>query len=515
MLLAAVVCVLADPAAAGVEVPPERPVADFNGDYYGDLAVGVPSEEVNGAEYAGAVNVVYGGPDGLGVEGNQLFTQAGAVYGDPQIGAAFGSALAVGDFDLDGYDDLAVGAPGWDEVTLRDAGLVVVLYGSSEGLIIREGSFLLLLSRGARFGSALAAGGFDRSGADDLAVGAPYWSTRRNPATPEVGGVSVLYGSRFGFSRQWWYQGSTGVAQSPDQLDHFGTALAVGDFDFDGRDDLAVGAPGERVPRYLGADRAGVVHVMYGSDDGLTADRDQLWGQSSRGIASNPEQDDGFGSALAAGDLDHDLYDDLVVGAPGETDDRCPAACSRAGAVHVLYGTETGLRTPRGRILRPPWSQQPTDFEYGSALAIGDLDGDRFDDLAIGVPGWRSEAGLVLGLVRIQFGSGDGLDTQTGYELRVPGGQEATRFGHALSAGDFDGNFVADLAVGAPGFDVAVKHGLIRVEDAGAVEVFYGEDGERPPPAEGAQSWSQGELSILDLLGESERGDLFGLALAP
>jgi hypothetical protein len=513
VLILAGLLAVAAPAAA-VEVPPDHPIGDFNGDYYSDLAVGVPAEEVGGVYYAGAVNVVYGGPDGLRVEANQLIDQSGDVYGTPQTGALFGSALAAGDFDGDGYDDLAVGAPFYDEGGVRDGGLVVLLYGSPAGLAPREGAFRFLLVRGARYGSALAAGAFDGYVGDDLAVGAPFWTSPRARRTPEVGGVEVLYSSRFGFRRSWWTQGSPGVAQSPDPYDHFGSALAAGDFDHDLHDDLAVGAPGERAVRYGGADRAGVVQVLYGSRAGLTAEGNQLWSQASRRVASSPEEDDGFGSTLAAGDFDGDVYADLAVGAPGEEDDRCASPCPRAGAVHVLYGGEQGLAGTGAALVRPPWSWSPEDFRFGAALAAGDLDGDGADDLAVGAPGWESFAGDTLGQVRLLFGSGAGLGGGRSSDLPNPFPQLLSGYGSALSAADFDGDWTSDLAVGAPAFDVDLKHGVIVAEDGGAAIVFQSIRNEGPAPA-GAREWAQGALSLLDLLGTSERGDLFGSALAP
>lgn len=411
-LLLAGALALAGPAAGqdGVPVPPEAPPADFNGDGYGDLAVGVPNEEVLGVYYAGAVNVAYGGPDGLTSEGDQLITQAGDVYGSPQTGAAFGRALAAGDFNFDRYDDLAVGAPLWDEPRLRDAGLVVVLWGSAEGLVPDPGSFRFLFARGARYGSALAAGQFDRWAPDDLAVGAPGWTDWARDV-PEAGGVEVLYGSRrSGLGRgQWWSQGTPGVADWPDAEDHFGAALAAGQFgsgpqeEGADQDDLAIGVPGERVPLYRGADRAGVVHVLYGGDEGLTADGAQLFSQWTRGIGSDPEEDDAFGSALAAGRFGQGVGEALVIGAPGESDDRCAGSCPRAGVVHVLYPGEGGLSGRGSDIFRPPWTWDPTDFEYGAALAVGDFGGDDEDDLAVGAPFWRSSEGELLGRVHFLF----------------------------------------------------------------------------------------------------------------
>lgn len=510
VLCLAVALSVAAPAAAQ-EVPPEHPIADFNGDYYSDVAIGIPSEEVDGAEYAGAVVVLYGGEGGLTAAGSQLIDQRGDVYGEPQIGAMFGKALAVGDFDGDFYDDLAIGVPYWDEVAgLRDAGLVVILYGSPDGLAPRESAWMFEFARGARFGSALVAGAFDNRVGDDLAVGAPGWTPpSRSPR--EAGMVQVFYATRFGFRRAWLWQGMRGIPQSPGEDDHFGAALAAGDFDWDGWDDLAIGVPGEGI---RGTDGAGLVHVLYGTDGGVNAARDQAWSQRSRGVASDPETGDGFGAVLAAGDLDADVYDDLAVGAPAEQDDRCATPCPDSGIAHVLFGGETGVSRSGARTLRPPWDWRPDGFRFAAALAIGDLDDDRYADLAIGAPGWRTESGNAFGMVHVAFGGSAGLGEERARDVPSPFPQGDALYGAALAAPDVDGDWVADLLVGAPGYDVPLKHGLLRAEDAGAAIELPGVAGFGPDGLS-ARLWAQGELSTEDVPGESEDGDLLGLALAP
>ena len=146
------------------------PYADFNGDGYADLAVGVPGEDVNGVKYAGGVNVLYGSSRGLTTTGNQLWTQdSPGVKDAAEEFDRFGSALAIGDFNGDGYADLAVGVPGEDVGRVAYAGAVNVLYGSPSGLTAEGDQFWHQDSPGVKdtaevgdgFGGALATRGFN------------------------------------------------------------------------------------------------------------------------------------------------------------------------------------------------------------------------------------------------------------------------------------------------------------------------------------------------------------------
>jgi FG-GAP repeat len=109
--------------------------ADFNGDGFADLAVGVPDEDVGTITNAGAVNVLYGSGTGLSAAGNQLWHQdSGGILDGAEADDIFGWALAAGDFNGDGFADLAVGVPGESVGTISFAGVVNVLYGSGSGL---------------------------------------------------------------------------------------------------------------------------------------------------------------------------------------------------------------------------------------------------------------------------------------------------------------------------------------------------------------------------------------------
>src|SRR5207244_3597033 len=94
---------------------------DFNGDGYGDLGVGVPGEGVGTAAAAGAVNVLYGTASGLTADFSELWHQSRPSVADSvEADDHFGAAIATGDFDGDGYDDLAVGVPDENVGTIAD-----------------------------------------------------------------------------------------------------------------------------------------------------------------------------------------------------------------------------------------------------------------------------------------------------------------------------------------------------------------------------------------------------------
>src|SRR5919109_4526849 len=121
--------------AAQVEAARGRASSDFDGDGYSDLALGVPRENVLGVHDVGAINLLYGSASGLTSDRNQLwYEDVPGVPAEGEPSDLWGFSLAAADFDGDGYDDLAVGAPFEDVGTERNAGAVTVLFGSPGGL---------------------------------------------------------------------------------------------------------------------------------------------------------------------------------------------------------------------------------------------------------------------------------------------------------------------------------------------------------------------------------------------
>jgi cysteine-rich repeat protein len=358
---------------------------NFNGDAYDDLVIGCPYESIGTILGAGAVGVLYGSPTGLSTSGDQLWWQdVSGVLGISEKDDNFGLAVATGDFDWDGYDELAIGVPGQELDGLTDAGAVQILKGSPTGLTATGNelwgqdfpSVEGVHAKNDRFGKALAVGHFNTDGYADLAIGVPG----DNVGALSPGAVNILYGSASGLTDvgdQRWHQDVPGVLGIPANSEHFGGSLAAGDFDGDGADDLAIGIPTKTIG---GQTNAGAIQILYGgSSAGLTVVDNEHIGQDLAWVPGTASGGDQFGASLTAGDFSGDGIDDLVVGAPFDDE-----TSNNSGTATVFYGALLGLSSTGVQEIGAGATLDDSGRRLGLALSSGDLDGDGRADLVIG-----------------------------------------------------------------------------------------------------------------------------------
>ena len=400
-LAAGLVVIAAVPAAASAT---SNAAADFNGDGADDLAVGVPDEDLALIQ-AGAVHVIYGSPgtglDAAAALADQFFHQDRAgVQETVEASDNFGNALAGGDFDQDGFDDLAVGARLEDLTGISsNDGVVHVFYGSATGLTFGAddlwsqdtGTIQSTAGADETFGHSLAAADFTGDGVDDLAIGVTEEDVG---AAADAGAVHVLHGvAGSGLTdsgNQLFDQDTGAVPGTAEQSDLFSDALSTGDLNGDGIADLVIGAEGEDVG---GDNGAGAFNVLYGAAGGLTDVGSQEWDQDSAGIDDAAEPDDILGEALAVGDMNGDGFDDVAAGAIQEE-----VGGTDAGGVSVIYGSAgVGLTSANNHFLTQDTAgvqDSPELFDaFGEALVSYDANGDGTSELAIGAPGEERVAG--------------------------------------------------------------------------------------------------------------------------
>jgi len=441
----------------------------------------------------------------------------------------FGWAMATGDYNCDGVDDLAVSAIGEGPNGGKTTGSVFMYLGvAGLGLVpwtrIDEKDLLpLSLGNNDRFGSALASAKIDADACSDLVIGAP--GAAITSGGNHSGVVFVLYGSTTGLridnSVQVIDQHGLVSGETDSPGDNFGATLALSG---ENPPLLAIGVPGETV----GSIKSGFVNVA-------KADLSQPKGQQFAKFAQlqPPTLDAGaqFGTALVFSDFDFDGHRDLAVGEPDwgyspgkvfvypgngsgydaavtvnehsslQTSNYDGFGSTLAVGAILSNGGELIVGAPdfytgNGRVfLYAPNGGHLSGFTVmdgiavgnggiGSSLKVADIDGDGNQDIVTGVPGHRSaQTGVDLGEIAIyefHFDPEDLTLTQqlswtaqvgpSGYEVTPADGDD---FGVPVAVGDFNADGKKDLVGGMPNRSDE-GNGTDYIANSGAFVEFFG-----------------------------------------
>jgi hypothetical protein len=449
------------------------PAGDVNGDNISDFMASAPGN------IGGVVVIIYGRnestvrPD-LDLLGLTSSPSVSVLSGEEQ-GDSLGSSLAaLGDVNGDGVDDIGLGAEAAALPFLPSAGCVYVVYGKRGGgldsvdlprLAVRSEGYRI--SGGHAFdqaGSVAAAGDVNGDGRPDILVGAKRQSINLNAHE----GVAYVIFSKAGPAvdidlAAFVTSNTMGFRVLGSQTSEwFGTSLSsAGDFNHDGFDDLLFGSP----TYASSASFCGVAYVLYGhtaaqrafSDVTPAISLDPL--ESGFRILGDPQWDDQVGSAVAAaGDVNGDGVDDIIVGASGVT----VHGREQTGAVCVLFGRQDVTQ----HILLQSFVSGPAtgfrifgaaEFDYfgGSVGLAGDVNGDGYADLIAGagnadVPG-LGRAGTIY-VVYLPLPAQDiflsAFNSSMGFKLI--GAHESDGLSVGCGVGDVNGDGLGDIAVGAP-----------------------------------------------------------------
>ncbi len=407
---------------------------DINNDGYDDLVIGA-FRQLGGAP--GKVYLIYGQSSQLSTT---TLSSSNIVFTGASSGDQAGVAVAVGDLNADGYDDIVIGA-NKDDGTAADAGAIYIMYGQAATLT----SQTLSASVGAKFTGEAAS---DQAGttavvADlngdtfaDILVGSPA----NDDGGSNAGAVYVIPGSAS------QYTGVTGALGSNREYtgevagDNLGTSLASGDIDGNGTSDMIFGA---NTNDDSGAD-AGAVYLAYTSSGVLSVSTVSV---STLTEFTGEAAGDLAGGMVASGDINGDGYDELLIGAPSND-----SAGSGAGSVHVIPGSATQYigttsATVSGTI---EYDGEATADSAGIALAAQDLDNDGYDEILVGANVGNAGTGASYIISGVATLTGGNLSTVAAVEY--DGANASDTYGRWVTTGDLNGDGYAEFISSATSY---------------------------------------------------------------
>ena len=438
-----------------------------------------------------------------------VLTVLGAEAGD-FLGDRF--SLAAGDFNGDGKDDLLLGAPLADgpDNDRANAGEAYVLFGSFEprGTVdLASGrQDLTVFGRGEsdNLGFVVATGDVNGDGIDDALVGARFASPDAGRA--QAGEVYVIFGSpTLGGTVDIAKDDQDATVAGANSGDFLGYALASGDLNGDGVDDILVAAAGGDGPDDS-RDSGGEAYVVLGSSS-LGGTVDIAAGEQAYTIWG-AEVEDLLANFAASGDVNGDGIDDILIGtqkADGPDNQR-----PDGGEAYVILGDRDlkgtlDLAAGKGYV---GISGGAAGDWLGFYLTAADVNGDGTADIIVGARNadgpddTRNNAGEVY----VLFGASKlpkSVDIAQGQQdVTIVGGRPNDLLGHALAAGDINGDGLADVLAGSP---TAAADGL-RAE-AGRVLAFFGST-DWPAVVDAAA----GQVNVI--VSGAEAGDELGFSVA-
>ncbi|WP_228484307.1 Ig-like domain-containing protein [Leptospira borgpetersenii] len=420
---------------------------DINGDGYVDLVT---------SEYGqGIVYLFYSSGTG-GITITDATTASHTIVGVKAD--FFGKTVASGDFNGDGFADIAVGAP----KSNTDGKVFIFHSAGTQGINTSFYAFAntILVGDGAseQFGASLATGDISGDRYTDLVVGAPAYSTSKGRIYLfySQGAAGIATADAVTDATTTCVSGCTYLRGGMTNNDKFGFSLAVGNINGGIYDDIAVGAPGHSGGVAIANN--GRVYVYYGDGSNFTTTGPNTIDNTAVTTYANGIYSQ-FGYSVAVADFNEDNYDDLAVGAPEYAPDA--TGNNQKGKVCIFASsTATGIGniTGMGNATRYITGDSAGD-QIGRAITARDLDLDGRADLitsthtsntAVLANNWNNSA--VFLTPRNGTIGGTALLSNNSYQISGIGGyiQIVNGPGNPLSTGDVNGDGIPDLIIGRP-----------------------------------------------------------------
>lgn len=423
-------------------------VGDFNGDGFDDIIIGAPFEVADSTK--ARVYVVFGS-DNLPSKIDLILLPADLEIIAAQPADGMGTSGLLLDVNLDGKDDLLIGAPFSSINEKQKAGRVYVIFGrpAFPGVIdLSESSADITIlgeSLDDNFGFALASGDITGDKLLDLIVGAQGATTPNGVSTGKVYAFFLLEGANGDV------EASSLVSiqvYGKDDNDRIGYAVGSGNLNNDAFDDLIIGSFKRNVS--ISRIDAGETYVIFGLtlSGSLVID---LKSQDADVTLSGGKTRDHLGISVNAGDVNGDMIDDLIVGARQAEN----GTLTNAGAAVIFFGSsnwplEIDLQSdsPDVKIIG-----EESSALLGSTVSSGDLNGDGVADVILGAPFGGAADRFGAGKSYVIYG-GANLNSQIDLfsqsaDITILGEDSLDLSGVAFAVGDVNNDGLNDLIVGA------------------------------------------------------------------
>ena len=429
---------------------------DINGDGFQDIIVAATQSHCDTVNH-GSIYIFTGSWDGI-AEIDLNVSNPDIEIKAQYSGGLFGAALEISDYNDDGYDDIVISEPRADPYEKIDAGIVYLIYGKQhfDGIIDLGQSGADITFTGARagdhLGTAICSGDVNGNGKTDLIIGADGVDSDNNIT---CGGTYIIMNTP-----EWTAPATIDLAgdftghliYGLEANDLSGRAVACADIDYNGQDDVIIGAHKADSPLPNLYVDAGEIYIMFGANDlpyviDLSVRKPDITiiGSEKRGW---------FGFSLCAQDLNNDGYCDVIVGAPQEN----YLARIDAGSVYILNGRS--LFTAPDTLFIDDFDDKikivghMENANLGWSIAVADFNENNKPDIAVGSPQAapleRQYSGSTF-IIYDNFWEKDLIDLSVFQPCCAVLGEDKQGFlGRKIAICDLNNDNLPDLTISAP-----------------------------------------------------------------